>query len=74
MTNVIGLGKALVGDGGTDVLPVLSLLQENSDWWIELCDKCDWIGQGIGRRWGTDVLPVLSLLTSRRQRLVDRTV
>ena len=41
MTNVIGLGKALVGDGGTDVLPVLSLLHENSDWWIELCDECD---------------------------------
>ena len=26
MTNVMGLDKALVGDGGTDVLPVLSLL------------------------------------------------
>ena len=26
MANVIGLGKALVGDGGTDVLPVHFLL------------------------------------------------
>ena len=53
MTNVIGLGKALVGDGVlTFCQSFLYLLQEDSDWWIELCDECDGIGQGIGRRWG----------------------